>query len=440
MLLAVPTAGLAVASLWSIPTMATAWRWNEPALLAPPSRAKLGLRWPLAVDLRPVTIAVISQRADFDALEAEWNDLFDRAGRDAQLFQTFNWNWHWANHYLQSARRTLAIVTVRQSGRLVMLWPLLIERSGGLKVLRWMGEPVSQYGDVLAENAADTPALMRQAWRFLTEDLGADAIFLRKVRADAVIAPLLAEVGLLQTASAQAPCLDLGDAPDFARYETRYSGKARKNRRRLMRRMSEHGAIEVVRHDGGPGARAAALEAIALKAKWIKTTGRLSAALADQRFAAFFADVADGRGRPAGCRLTVLKTKGETAGIAIDVTSGKHRAAHVIVHDPALDSFSPGTLLLQEWIRGACADGIATFDLLAPAYAYKLDWADRSVAVGDHAQGLTFAGRSYVRVFLGLVRPRLKAAAEALPQLLEPVRAMARLLRPRGKPAVEAAA
>ena len=49
--------------------------------------------------------------------------------------------------------------------------------------------------------------------------------------------------------------------------------------------------------------------------------------------------------------------------------------------NPSLDPFSPGTLLLQEWIRGASADAIATFDLLAPAYAYKSDWADATVAV-----------------------------------------------------------
>ena len=72
------------------------------------------------------------------------------------------------------------------------------------------------------------------------------------------------------------------------------------------------------------------------------------------------------------------------------------------MHDPRLDGFSPGTLLLQEWIRGASADGIATFDLLAPAYAYKLDWADGTVAVEDFALGLTLAGRAYAHVYLAL--------------------------------------
>ena len=107
--------------------------------------------------------------------------------------------------------------------------------------------------------------------------------------------------------------------------------------------------------------------------------------------------------------MTCSTSNGETAGIAIDITCGRRRAAHIIVHDPRLDAFSPGTLLLQEWIRGASADGIATFDLLAPAYAYKLDWADGSVAVEDFALGLTLRAAPTSIVYSGLARSALKA-------------------------------
>src|SRR5437763_14248091 len=98
-----------------------------------------------------VVVDVIRERAGFDALEPEWNDLFRRAGTSAQLFQTFNWNWHWANHYVPATRGarsglSLAVVTVRRDGRLVMLWPLVLERVAGLEVLKWMGEPLTQYG------------------------------------------------------------------------------------------------------------------------------------------------------------------------------------------------------------------------------------------------------------------------------------------------------
>lgn len=384
-------------------------------------------------------IGVVNDRADFDALEPEWNDLFRRAGKPTQLFQSFNWNWHWANHFLPpagaSGGQTPSVVTVWRHGRLVMLWPLMMRRVAGLQVLHWMGEPASQYGDVLVEDLADRAELMQHAWQFVTTQLGADALHLRKVRADAVIAPLLRELGVRQTAAVEAPYLDLASAPDFESYAKRYTGKARKNRRRLARRLAEQGPCAVRRHVGGPEARAAAQEAIALKRAWVEKTGRLSMAFGDERFAAFFADVADGCGRPTGCGVTVLDANGKTAGVAIDITCQTHRAAHVIVHDPQLDHFSAGTLLLEAWIKGASADRMATFDLLAPAYAYKLDWADGSVAVGDYAQGLSLAGRVYAVAYLGCIRQVLKAAAEGLPRVVAVARSLVRAVgRQREKP------
>jgi CelD/BcsL family acetyltransferase involved in cellulose biosynthesis len=382
---------------------------------------------------RPPALAIdaVCDRAGLDALEPEWNGLYHRAGRDSQLFQSFNWNWHWANHYLSPASTACrgpspVIVTVRRHGRLVMLWPLVVRRVGGLKVLQWMGEPVSQYGDVLAEDTGDTGELMRQAWRFVTSRLGADVVHLRKVRADAVVAPLLREVGALQTAAEAAPYLDLASAPDFAAYEKRYTAKARKNRRRLGRRLAERGSLTVERHVGGREARSAALQAIALKRAWIGKTGRVSRAMADERFGAFFADVAEGRRRPVGCGVTVLNSCGTPAGIAIDVTDKGRCAAHVIVHDQRFDAFSAGTLLLEAWIKGASADGVATFDLLAPAYDYKRDWADGMVAVGDYAHGVTLAGRAYIGLYLRRLRPAIKAGAEAWPHLRARLVALAR--------------
>jgi CelD/BcsL family acetyltransferase involved in cellulose biosynthesis len=403
---------------------------SEPASLAP-VRPNSSTR----SEALPVVFETISDRAGMDALEPEWNDLFRRAGRSDQLFQTFNWNWHWANHYLPAAGArggpALAIVTVRRDGRLVMLWPLVLERAAGLKVLHWMGQPVSQYGDVLAEDLPDRLQLMRQAWRYIAARLGADAVSLRKVRADSTIAPLLAELGFRQTDAAEAPYLDLASAPDFAKYELRYTGKARKNRRRLARRLGEQGPLSLERHTAGADAREAAPQAIALKREWIKQTGRVAPALADRRFADFFADVAEGAVRPAGCGVTVMKSNGAPIGIAVDITCGTRRAAHIIVHDPRLDAFSPGTLLLEAWVKGASADGIATFDLLAPAYAYKLDWADGSVAVGDFALGLTLAGRAYVQLYHGFARRTAKAAAEVLPHLFARLRALVRRTAPK---------
>src|SRR5712691_8992863 len=112
-----------------------------PAGLAPTAEA--GLAPTAEADLasgpsKACEFAVIADRAGFDALEQEWNALFARAGRPCQIFQTFNWLWHWANHYLDGGTE-LTVVTGRQDGRLEIVWPLVATRVAGVRQLSWMG-------------------------------------------------------------------------------------------------------------------------------------------------------------------------------------------------------------------------------------------------------------------------------------------------------------
>ena len=387
-------------------------------------------------NVTPLDIEVVTTRAAFDALEPEWQALSQRSGNGRQVFQTFGWNWHWANHYLepapgQRATCSLAIVAVRRHGTLVALWPLVIVRIAGLKVLQWMGDPVSQYGDILVEDGPGKDDIIARSWHTVTTALGADAIFLRKVRADAEVAPVLRTSGFLQTAAAEAPYLDIGSAADFEAYEQRYSSKVRKNRRRLMRRLCDQGPVSINHHTGGPAARAAAIDAIALKRRWLANTGKVSLALSGERFSAFFADVAQGKGRDAGCELTVLTCNGETAAATIEIGAGRHRTLHVLVHDAKFDTCGAGMLAIQESARQASADGVATFDMLAPAHVYKRDWADGAVAIGDYALGLTLPGRAYTRAYLGFARERIKAGVEALAGVIANIRAARARILPR---------
>jgi CelD/BcsL family acetyltransferase involved in cellulose biosynthesis len=367
------------------------------------------------------TFSLASTRAGFDALEAEWNDLFQRSGSGKQVFQTFNWNWHWANHYLGEPTqdtRTLAVVTARRHGRLVLVWPLVKERSAGLTQLAWMGEPVSQYGDVLIEDGFDTTALLRDAWRFIERELAPDVARLRKVRDDAVIAPFLAEQSALATQRLEAPYLDLASAKDFADYEQRYSPRSRRNRRRLARRFEERGAMSIERHREGDRARELAVRAIALKREWLKDRGLVSPALADPRMVAFFADIAAAETRPVGCEISALSTDGEAAAIEIAVHCKDRTVMHVIVFNLKYEKAGAGVLLLEETIAKSFDGTCAVFDLLAPADGYKLDWADATVGVTDWALPISGKGRLYAKFYLGLARPAVKRAIEALPMTL----------------------
>lgn len=364
---------------------------------------------------------LVTSCAAFDALEPAWNDLYARAGRGSQVFQAFNWNWHWCNHYLSDSNDTnvsLAIVTAWRGDRLVLVLPLAVTRAAGLKQLVWMGEPVSQYGDALVEDGADALPLLREAWRFVVAEVQPDLANLRKVRDDAAIAPLLAELPRIKTQELAAPYLDIGSAPDFDAYQERYSPRSRRNRRRLGRRFAERGKTEFERPQDGARARELALAAIDLKRDWLKDRGLVSTALFDPRMADFFADVAEGASHPAGCQVSALMIDDTPAAIEITLKSKDHIAMHVIVFNLAYEKAGAGVLLLEETIAKSFGNGCKSFDLLSPADGYKVDWADAAVGVGDYAVPLSHKGSLYARVYLGLVRPGIKRALEAMPRSL----------------------
>lgn len=356
---------------------------------------------------------VVRDLEGLEAIAGEWDSLHARCGRGSHVFQSFNWNWHWTRHFLgkPGCNSELGAVCVRKDGMLVGIWPLRVVRHPGLRVIHWMGEPVSQYGDVLVDPAHASATLLAYGWSQAIAALRADALHIRKVRADANTLPWLQMRRALVTQREEAPYLDLSATPDFATYEERYSAKSRKNRRRLFRRLQGMGEVRIEHFTSGPQARAAALEAIDLKRRTLDNSGRLSMALHDPRFAAFFADTAEAASHPCGCRVTRMTAGDRHVASTIDISFRGHRAAHIIVHAPEFATCGPGLHMVEDWARTAHAEGLSRLDLLAPGHSYKWDWADSSIAVNDYALAITRKGAVFVG-YLARMRPRLKALAE----------------------------
>lgn len=380
--------------------------------------------------LRPasaeIELSVVTTRAGLQALETEWNTLFRECARDIHVFQSFNWIWHWANHFLRQAgdlhsSSGLYIVTGRRGGRLVLICPLVRNRRWGITSLSFAGEPVSQYGDVLLDEQRGGQELLAQAWSFIAHNSGADVLMLRKVRADSNLASFLAHSQAMVTEREIAPFLDLASAPDPVSYEQRYSSKARKNRRRLLRRLEERGPASVNVHTGGQdGADMAAL-AVSLKRAWLKHRGLISPALAKPATRAFFAAVGANSERPVGAVITHLSSRGELAAIEVSFDCKGRRAVHIIVYALKFERLSVGQILMERSVRNAITSGQRVYDLMAPGDAYKLDWADGSVDVVDWAHALTPRGRAFARFYLGYARGKLKSAVKAASGIMRQV-------------------
>lgn len=369
---------------------------------------------------RPV-FDIVNSVAGFEAMEPEWNDLFARSSRPTHVFQSFNFCWHWARHYLASAPDGIAglepsIVTARQDGRLMMVLPLATRRSPLLAQTVWMGDPVAQYGDALIDGGIDAETLLRDALQFVSRNLRTDVLWLRRVRADANIAPALQQSRAIAADRQQAPYMDLASAPDFATFEQRYTSKMRRNRRRLVRRLQDKGDVAFVRLHGGEAARTFAVEAVALKSRWLADRGLVSSAVSDERMSRLFGDLAARAERPVDSVVSALKSNGTTAAVQVSFAHKGRLAIHLIAFNLDFEKAGAGVLLLEQGLRDGYREHFSIYDMLAPADPYKGDWCQAADDVVDWAVPVGIKGRIYARVYLGIVRGRLKSILKQMPK------------------------
>lgn len=376
------------------------------------------------VDTLAVTIA--RTRDQFDALEAEWSALFDQAATGLQMFQSFNWLWHWTRHYFEP-ETTLAIVTARRRGRLVFVLPLMIERLSGVRVLCAMGDPVGQYLDAVIAPEENAAALVARAFDALDAAGGFDVVRLAKVRADSHLDAVLRARGFTVTAVEEAPFATIKGHASFEAFEARLSTKVRSDRRRRLRRLQERGPLEVVAMSGTPEAAEAVRTTIRLKRDWLQRRGLFSRAFMDRRFDAFFATAVASTERPAGVSVSVLRSNGLAAGVTISVTAKERIGLHILAYDQAVEKLGVGNQHLESALRRAFDQGIEVYDFLAPKHPYKMEWADGVVAVNDWARAQTWRGAIYLHVYVAGVREGAKWLMRVLPKPV--AQRLARIMR-----------
>ena len=350
----------------------------------------------------------LTDAAAIDALGAEWSALSRACGRSQQVFQSFEWLALWRSLYLGNGTRA-AVITGRAQGRLVYLWPLVIERRFGLRILSGMGEPLSQYCDAIIDDAVDEAE--QDAALDYVVNLEVDLVALRRVRDDAAIAASLQRRFGPGMARQTAPMVDLTGTEDAAAFGRRFSGKLRASRRRRRRRLEEHGALTFDHFGPSPEAAALVRTALRFKRDWAGRRGILAPVLCDPRFERFFVEAAEAKGGVPGLRVSTMRRGPATLGIEISVLCEGKLFGHVLAPNPDSSSHGVGGVLAEMTILNALERGYAGIDLLAPADPYKLEWATGSAGVSDYVVPLSAAGGVYARLWIRLGREVLKGIA-----------------------------
>src|SRR4051794_13957876 len=161
------------------------------------------------------------------------------------------------------------IVIVKEHGKPRLIFPSVITKTFGISVVRFLGDPLIQYGDVLVSPEVRQAEIARALAIVAAPEVASLAVF-RRVRDDAAIAPTLASI-------VEGACFEESPLVDLAA-PSPLSSRDLREQRRQNKRLAECGtlAFQVLRSQQAEPVLRHALE---LKRAWITAHGYQSAVL-----------------------------------------------------------------------------------------------------------------------------------------------------------------
>lgn len=325
-----------------------------------------------------------------DALAAEWAEL-ENATPEATGFQSFIWCRNWLAVAGQSVRPR--ILSLREDGRLVMLLPLQIETRFGVSVARWIGEPMTQYGDALARAEAGRPQWRKLAEAELRRWRDVDLFALTRLRSGGVMAD-----GTRAGEPFSAPYVDLRLA----------AARRHKSVERRVKRLEARGPLALAQAETPAKRESLARHALALKRSWLAAKGAYSAGLSNPFAEDFIAALA----RDGFLQVNVLLVGGETCAMDLGFIGGRAYRSFLGCFDERFAEGSPGQALTGRLIARCAEERLAAYDMLLPADSYKLAWATGETTIEARFVARTLKGLA-AAFALARLRPFAKRVLHA---------------------------
>ncbi len=334
-----------------------------------------------ALGAAPYRVEEVRGRAAFAALRDEWDALAARGPVDLP-FVGHAWLSAWLDAFAPG-RPPLVLAARTAAGAAVGFAPFLEERRRGVvRLLAPANDHSCRFEWVLGPDVSGAAASI---WAHLRDRCRWDALVLRDVPRDGptstLLEPLARADGHLtgRWESLRTPRIALAGPQGTA--EARTSAKVRANLRRRAKRLSELGAVGLLRVDGRGGAAEVddAVDAfLRLEASGWKGENGTAIAL-DPALAGFYRRIAHEAAARGALAIRALLLDGRPVAVHLGIV---HRGVYLLpktAYDESLGNVSPGQLLQREVLAECEARGLAGFDFLGPDMPWKQDWAGELV-------------------------------------------------------------
>jgi CelD/BcsL family acetyltransferase involved in cellulose biosynthesis len=381
---------------------------------------------PIAFGTDQLSCRVLTAYEDVERCLGLWREL-EASARTPVFFQSAAW----CRHIMACAIRaqqplSTRIVCAWAGGRLVGVWPLKLERVMGVRLLTDLTDPFGQYGDCVVDGRLESGPIVEAMLAAIEAYGDCDALLIRKVRADAVLAPVLKARGARINATDAAPSLALATFSSLDDIRATLSTKRRRNMRNWRNRLTRLGQVTHEVKSSGAAAQAIINQSLDLRIKQMGEQGATSRAFRSDLFAPIVANLVDTEASDLDVLAMALKLDGSNVAAQFGFVHNRRYYCYMVGRDGRYDEMSPGILHMEEALNACVEEGLLIADFLAPAVAYKQTFADHQTPIADHALALTLRGRMLVDVWQQRLRPFAKSVLDRMPvgmrRRLTPVR------------------
>jgi CelD/BcsL family acetyltransferase involved in cellulose biosynthesis len=180
----------------------------------------------------------------FRALQGDWDALWHRAR--GEYFQSFAWCLGSLEVLLGVGGASLYCVVARRDGRLVAVWPVMVQRKLFWRVARNLGPSCLPPDDLLVEPAPDARQIVASAWTALLKSASPDIVALTRVRATSPLHACASGARWITRREQEStPVARLRGEPDWKTLCRTRTNLSRKMPDKLERRLAKEGAISV---------------------------------------------------------------------------------------------------------------------------------------------------------------------------------------------------
>ncbi|MEP7248137.1 MAG: GNAT family N-acetyltransferase [Gammaproteobacteria bacterium] len=327
-----------------------------------------------------IQVRIAASTEEFDALEDNWTRLHAASGKAA--FQSFPWQRAWWAHFgADNPRLELQLLLVEQDGRLIAIFPCLLERARvaglvGLRLLRPLGQGVTDYLDVIVMPAYEEQVCRALAKKIVSERL-CDVLSLTEVPDGSPLhrlLELLAEAGFKTVRTVREQCPQTRLLGTWDETFATFSKSHRKSLSYLERRLEKTFKVEFRRADAAEEILPEFARFMSMhQRRWIQA-GK-PGAFANPRVERFHQHVAQQFQARGWLVLGFLLLDGKPMAAMYAFKVGGQLQFYLSGsgEDESVRKYSPGIALHLYCMRQMIDDGVRVYDFLRGTEQYKYD-------------------------------------------------------------------